>query len=91
MTFSGNEILHMEIRNKFGNKGNISYVSYIEKMIRKNLEFPNQVHDTIGVKIVVEREDQIQGIIRDLESFLGGSSTRKMEKNSSFQAKCRVL
>ncbi len=81
-TFSGNEILHMEIRSKFGKKGQLSYASYIEKMIRKNLEFPNQVHDTIGVKIVVEKEDRIEGIIRELESFLGGSSTRKMEKNS---------
>ena len=81
-TPSGNTILHMEIRNKFGKKGNPSYASYIEKMVRKNLEFPNQVHDTIGGKIVMEKEDQIQGIIQDLESFLGGSSTRKMEKNS---------
>jgi len=81
-TFSGNEILHMEIRNKFGDQGRMSYGSYVEKMVRKNLEFPNQVHDTIGVKIVVEKEGQIPAIIRDLESFLGGSSTRKMEKNS---------
>jgi hypothetical protein len=81
-TFSGNQILHMEIRNKFGSRGRLSYASYVEKMVRKILEFPNQVHDTIGVKIVVEKEDQIPGIIRDLESFLGGSSTRKMEKNS---------
>jgi hypothetical protein len=81
-TFSGNEILHMEIRNKFGDQGSLSYASYVEKMLRKNLEFPNQVHDTIGVKIVVEKEDKIPAIIRDLESFLGGSSTRKMEKNS---------
>ncbi len=81
-TFSENQILHMEIRNKFGSQGRLSYTSYVEKMARKNLGFPNQVHDTIGVKIVVEKEDQIPSIIRDLESFLGGSSTRKMEKNS---------
>ncbi len=81
-TGSGNEILHMEIRNKFDGVGKTSYTSYVEKMVRKNLEFPNQVHDTIGVKIVVEKEEQIPSIIRDLESFLGGSSTRKMEKNS---------
>jgi hypothetical protein len=81
-TFSGNQILHMEIRNKFGDRGKPSYTSYVEKIVRKNLEFPNQVHDTIGVKIVVEKEDQIQRIILDLESFLGGSSTRKMEKNT---------
>ncbi len=81
-TFSGNQILHMEIRSKFESGGRVSYTSYVEKMGRKNLEFPNQVHDTIGVKIVVEKEDRIPAIIRDLESFLGGSSTRKMEKNS---------
>jgi hypothetical protein len=81
-TPSGNQVLHMEIRNKFGDRGKESYTSYMEKMVRKNLEFPNQVHDTIGVKIVVEKEDRIPAIIRDLETFLGGSSTRKMEKNS---------
>ncbi|MEW5910054.1 MAG: hypothetical protein AB1659_09680, partial [Thermodesulfobacteriota bacterium] len=81
-THSGNEILHMEIRNKFISGENLSYTSYVEKMFRKNLEFPNQVHDTIGIKIVVEKEDRIWDIIRDLESFLGGSSTRKQEKNS---------
>jgi hypothetical protein len=83
-TFSGVRILHMEIRNKFGDTdtGTHSYTSYVEKMLRKNLEFPNQVHDTIGVKIVVEEEGRIEHIIRDLETFLGGSSTRKMQKNS---------
>ena len=81
-TPAGNQVLHMEIRNKFRRQGALCYASYVEKMIRKNLEFPNEVHDTIGVKIVVERERQIPGIIRDLESFLGGSSTRKMEKNT---------
>jgi hypothetical protein len=81
-TYSGNEVLHLEIRNKFGSGINLSFTSYTEKMIRKNLEFPNQIHDTIGIKIVVEDEDRIWDIIRDLESFLGGSSTRKQEKNS---------
>jgi len=81
-TFSGVRILHMEIRNKFGESGAYSYTSYVEKMLRKNLEFPNQVHDIIGLKIVVERESQIEKVIRDLEKFLGGSSTRKMQKNS---------
>ena len=81
-TSSGNQILHMEIRNKFDNGGKPSYTSFVEKMARKNLQFPNQVHDTIGVRIVVEKEEKIPNIIRDLESFLGGSSTRKMEKNS---------
>ncbi|MFC1888722.1 hypothetical protein ACFL4G_03090 [Thermodesulfobacteriota bacterium] len=82
LTFSGNKIIHMEIRNKFGSTEDPTYTSYAEKMLRKNLEFPNQIHDTIGVKIVVSTEEEIPPIISDLESFLGGSSTRKMEKNS---------
>jgi hypothetical protein len=81
-TFSGNEIVHMELRNKFESSEEPCYTSFIEKMLRKNLEFPNQIHDTIGVKIVVNSEEEIPRIIADLESFLGGSSTRKMEKNS---------
>jgi len=81
-TISGNEIVHMEMRNKFGSTEKPSYTSYVEKMRRKNLEFPNQVHDTIGVKIVVNTEEEIPLIISELESFMGGSSTRKMEKNS---------
>jgi hypothetical protein len=81
-TSSGNEIIHIDIRNKFENAKTRCYTSFIEKMVRKNLEFPNQIHDTVGVKIVVEDEERIQRIITDLESFLGGSSTRKMEKNT---------
>jgi len=81
-TFSGNKIIHMEIRNKFKSTGKPSYTSFVEKMLRKNLEFPNQVHDTIGVKIVVNTEEAIPLIISELESFLGGSSTRKLEKNN---------
>jgi hypothetical protein len=75
----------MEIRNKFESTEDPSYTSYVEKMVRKNLEFPNQIHDAIGVKIVVNTEEEIPRIISDLESFLGGSSTRKMEKNSYHQ------
>jgi len=43
------------------------------------------------VKIVVDREERIPSIIRDLESFLGGSSTRKMEKNSYHRFGKRML
>lgn len=82
LTFSGIPVLHMEIRDKFRYRGRLSYTSCVEKMVRKNLEFPNQVHDIIGVKIVVEKESQVSGMIHDLESFLGGSSTRKKEKNT---------
>jgi len=81
-SFSGNEILHMEVRNKFKCEGKISYTSFVQKMLRRNLEFPNMVHDTIGVRIIVNSEDDIKKIIMDLETFIGGSSTRKMERAS---------
>ena len=82
LTFNGNRVLHMEIRNKFKVNDQTSYTSFIEKMLRKNLEFPNQVHDVIAVKLIVESEREIAHIIHDLESFLGGTSTRKQEKDT---------
>jgi hypothetical protein len=90
-TFNGNRVLHMEIRNKFKVNGQRSYTSFVEKMLRKNLEFPNQVHDVIAVKIVVESEREIASIIHDLESFLGGTSTRKQEKNTYHKFGRRIL
>jgi hypothetical protein len=91
LTFNGNRVLHMEIRNKFKVNGQRSYTSFVEKMLRKNLEFPNQVHDVIAVKIVVESERGIANIIHDLESFLGGTSTRKQEKNTYHKFGRRIL
>ena len=81
-TNKGNEIIHMEIRNKFRKDGRLCYTSFVEKMLRKNLEFPNQVRDVIALKIVVNTENEIEHIVDDLESFLGGTSTRKKEKNT---------
>jgi len=81
-TRRGNEILHMCIRNKFKKNGDKCFSSFVEKMVRKNLAFPNQVHDVIGLKVVVEKEDEIKKIIHEFESFLGGSSTRKNEINT---------
>ena len=77
-----NRLIHIEERNKLkiGNKP--YYGSILEKMLRKNLEFPGQVHDILGLKIVVEKEDQILPIIKDLESFLGGISTRNQVKDA---------
>jgi len=40
------------------------------------------VRDIIGVKIIVNTENEITQIISDLESFVGGSSTRKRQKDS---------
>lgn len=81
-THGGNRIVHFEFRNKFKKNGLISYASFIEKMFRKNLEFPSQIHDTIGVKLVVDSENDILKAVTDLERFLGGSSTRKRQKNT---------
>jgi hypothetical protein len=81
LTKQNNKILHFEIRNKFKIGGEIKLTSVVEKMIRKNLEFPNQVHDIIGLKIIVPDINDIAKVIDELEIFLGGSSTRKREKN----------
>lgn len=90
-THSGNKILNFECRNKFKKGNKIYYASFIEKMIRKNLEFPDQIHDIIGIKIIVRHENDIKNIIFDLENFLGGSSTRKREKNTYHMFNKRVL
>ncbi len=78
----GGTVLFKEIRNKLRRNGDLCYTSFIEKIVRKNLEFPNQVHDLIGVKLITKREEDIPTLIRHLETFLGGSSTRKQEKNT---------
>lgn len=90
-THSGNQIINFECRNKFKKGNQIYYASFIEKMIRKNLEFPDQIHDIIGIKIIVKHEDDIKKIIYDLENFLGGSSTRKREKNTYHRFNKRML
>lgn len=81
-TKSGNKIINIEFRNKFKKNGVPTFTSITEKMIRKNYEFPNQVVDILGVKIIVEDEKDIPKTISGLEAFLGGTSTRKQEKNS---------
>jgi len=78
----GSEVLHFEMRNKLKKIDKVSYTSFVEKMFRKDLEFPNQVHDVIGIKIIVGNEEEIPQMIKDLEIFLGGSSMRKKEKNA---------
>lgn len=90
-THSGNKIINFECRNKFKKGKQIYYASFIEKMIRKNLEFPDQIHDIIGIKIVVKHEKELKNIIYDLEKFLGGTSTRKREKNTYHKFNKREL
>jgi hypothetical protein len=81
-TIFGNIIFHYESRNKFRKNGDLSYSSVVEKIIRKNIEFPNQIKDILGIKFVLESEDSIMQLVFDLERFLGGISTRKKEKNA---------
>lgn len=83
ITNFGNKIVNFEIRNKFRKKnGELCYSSFVEKVVRKNLEFPNLVRDVIGIRIIIENAEDIPNHILELESFLGGSSMRKKEKNS---------
>jgi len=82
ITQFNNKILHWCIRNKMKKENKLSYTSIVEKIIRKNLEFPNQVHDMIGVKMIVKSDTEIAQLIQDIQTFLGGSSTRKKEKNT---------
>ncbi len=78
----GSRILHIGKRNKLMKDGKIYYASFIEKVIRKNLEFPNQITDLMGVKIIVQDEERVPRMIKEIETVLGGSSTRKKEKNA---------
>jgi hypothetical protein len=87
----GNNILMLSVRSKFRLNGELSYTSFIEKMLRKNLEYPDQVRDTIGVRLIVVTEDDVEKTIQELESFLGGTSTRKQEKNTFHKFGKRVL
>jgi hypothetical protein len=81
-TKRGNAIFFMGARNKMKHKGEIDYTSILEKMVRKNVAFPNQIHDVIGLRIITPNADQIPLIISETESFIGGSSSRKKEKNT---------
>jgi hypothetical protein len=90
-TPQGNHLIMLSVRSKFHNDGMISYTSFVEKMIRKNLEYPNQVRDILGVRIIVVTEDEVEKTIRELETFLGGTSTRKQEKDTYHKFGKRVL
>jgi len=85
------EILHFEIRNKLRPNEDLSSASLIEKIVRKNIEFPKDIHDILGVKIVVDNENEIPLLVNDLSSFLGGSSTRRKEKNTLYKFGKRKL
>lgn len=79
---NNNNNIFMEMRNKLIKDGKEDYTSFIEKIIRKNLEFPTQIYDVVGIRIIVEHEKDIFKVIEEIETFLGGTSTRKKEKNT---------
>ncbi len=83
ITNKGNQVLFMDVRNKLRKNNKINYNSVLEKMIRKNLEFPTQIHDIIGIRIIVKTQKDILELISELETFLGGASLRKKEKNAT--------
>jgi len=76
------KISHIEYRNKFIKGDKIDYTSVMEKIIRKNIEYPNQIRDIYGLKLIVDNKDDVKKLINELENFLGGTSTRKEEKNT---------
>lgn len=77
-----NNILHIELRNKLIQNEQVYHTSIVEKIIRKNLEFPSRVNDVVAVRIIVDQEKNIPKIIEEIEQFWGGSSARKKEKNT---------
>lgn len=81
-TSNGRKIELIEIRDKLRKNDKHYYTSFLEKMIRKDIEFPTQIHDTIGVRLVVKNPEEIPNCISDLEKFIGGSSSRKKEKDT---------
>jgi len=83
ITKQNNSLVLIETRNKLSKENKVYYTSFIEKMIRKNLEFPSQVHDIIGIRLVTKNQKDIPKLISEIESFLGGASSRKKEKDTT--------
>lgn len=83
ITKNKNNLLVINTRNKLIKQGELYYTSFIEKMIRKNLEFPSQIHDLIGIRLVTKNQKDIPKIITEIEGFFGGASSRKKEKDTA--------
>ncbi len=81
-TRDGAEILLFQIRNKLERAGRRNYTSALEKIARKNLQYPKDLLDVIAVRLIVREESGIPALVGSLERFLGGSSTRKEKKNT---------
>lgn len=56
------------------------YSSVIEKIVRKNLLYPEEITDIYGLTFVVPGEKELYGIQEEIGNFLGGTNTRKDEK-----------
>ena len=56
------------------------YTSVVEKIVRKNIAFPADIFDLYGVTFVVLNENELLNLMGEIETFLGGTNTRKEEK-----------
>lgn len=79
-SLSGTSILRYISRIKNFNGIKEDYASIIEKTVRKNLLYPNEITDIYGITFVVNGEKEILNLKAELEDSLGGTNTRKDEK-----------
>lgn len=88
VTYNDKKILHMQIRNKFKAScdssitGANSYTSFVEKIIRKNLDFITDVHDIIGMRIIVEKSEDVQPMVSEIDNYFGDKTMRRKEKTN---------
>ncbi len=80
ITRAGNRVLKYISRVKNKHEDREDYTSVIEKIIRKNIFFPADITDIYGVTFVVESGKDTPVLISEIETFLGGTNTRKNEK-----------
>jgi len=80
MSQGKNQILKYISRIKNFNLGREDNASVIEKIIRKNLLYPTEIADLYGITFVVNTEKELLNLRGEIESFLGGTNTRKSEK-----------
>ncbi|MBP7462183.1 MAG: hypothetical protein KBA26_12915 [Candidatus Delongbacteria bacterium] len=80
VSLNGNIILRYISRIKNFNGQKDDYTSIIEKIVRKNLLYPNEITDIYGITFVVRGEKEILSLKTELEDSLGGTNTRKDEK-----------
>lgn len=77
---NGNAVLKFITRIKHYRKGREDFTSVIEKIIRKNILYPTDINDLYGVTFVINDKEEFKHLVQEIESFLGGTNTRKAEK-----------